>query len=133
MKRAFQIFALAVAVFLAVQPAFANPSCNQHFDADYCAAKCRCMHMRSAVMQMDGVGCTGIFSVVKPLSCNHGECSVASTQIASPAESKANGIAAFIPGAPLSVVTISGPFTLLCRNPEASGPARYILLQVFLI
>jgi hypothetical protein len=138
MKRAFQIVALAVAVFLTVQPAFADPSCKQSLFSSDCAAEACCTHMTGAAMHEMSADCNAaMLSAAASSGCNHdGGCFASSrpiSQITPPIKSRVSETVSFTPIPTFSMQLISETVARPFRNPEAPGPAKYILLQVFRI
>jgi hypothetical protein len=139
MRRVLQIVALVVAVILTVQPVLASPSCMWQVHAGNGAANtCCCIHVANAAIREAGSGCDNAMlpSAASP-GCNRSECGLVSSrpipQMALPAKSNVNGIVLFIPIEQFSVVSISEPSEWPFRTPEAPGPARYLLFQVFRI
>jgi hypothetical protein len=147
MKKILQSVALALAAFLAVQPALATMTCAQKLCVDGSSSPDCClpssdasMHGMADDMAMPSMSASGqapSLSAATAPSCNSEPCCtvsvVTSSQLAVPVKFSQSGVVSLVPVGELSVFVApvrAGPATV-----EAVAPAldRHVLFQVFRI
>jgi hypothetical protein len=147
MKRILQSVALALAAFLAVQPALATMTCAQKLCVDGSSSPDCCLPSSGASMQgmandmampsMSAPGQAPSFVAATESGCVSAPCctvpTVTAVQLGAPVKSSVSRVASFTAIGELSCVVAPVRAVLRPEDPMAPAPARTILFHVFRI